>query len=190
MSSSTFLRRLFPAIGLIALVLMPACDKDSSTQPGGGSSGALTFMRADSTYVDLSSATHLYVWCGDWEHEEVTVPALHIWMGSFTQGQPYWYLRAVVSDVVVGEPLAFPNNFIWDQPDSVHIFLLDQPNELATDTEMASGTITFHQFPCPSGSTVDFTIDAVLGSEFGGSPSVEAMGRFTTEKTGPPPWAE
>ena len=64
------------------------------------------------------------------------------------------------------------------------MFLLDPPNELATNTEESSGFIVFHSLPCLKGRTVDFSIDAVLGSEFGDMPSVTVIGRFTAEETG------
>ena len=50
------------------------------------------------------------------------------------------------------------------------MFLHDPPNELATDTNESSGFIVFRRLPCPSGTTVDFSIDAILGSEYGDMP--------------------
>jgi hypothetical protein len=130
----------------------------------------------------------MYIWCGDWQPGEIPVPALHVWIGTPQQGHAYWWLRAVIKDIELGTTMSFPNYFIWNDPDSVAIFLLDPPNELATDTEESTGSIVFHRIPCPGGSTLDFTIDAVLGSEYGNMPMVAVCGRFTEEVTGAPPW--
>ena len=177
------------AASVVAGLLVWGCGDDGGTGPGGASDDdPITFVREDSSLVQFPDEAVTYAWCGDWESGDVPVAALHVLVGTLNPGQPYWWLRAVVSDIELDVPLSFPNYFIWDQPDSVSIFLSDPPNELATDTEESSGTITFHRLPCPSGGTVDFSIDAVLGSEYGDMPTVAARGRFTGQVTAPPPW--
>ena len=173
-------------IGLASLVC--GCGDDGTGEPSGGTSGALVFTREDATEVEFPPTAEAFVWCGAWEPDEVSVPSLHVWFGTTSPEQPGWRLRAVVGDIEIGEPLAFPNYLIWDQPDSVHIFLFDPPNELATDTEESSGYIVFHRLPCQGGADVDFSIDAVLGSEYGDMPSVAVRGHFTAQVTGTPPW--
>jgi hypothetical protein len=178
-----------PAVILLAFIL-GGCGDDGATPPNHGSVSSLTFTRADSSRVEFPATIETYVWCGDWETDVVPVPSVLVWIGTRSPGRTYVRLRAVVSDVEVGEPIQFPNFFIWDQPEGVSMFLFDPPNELATDTEDASGSIVFHQIPCPDGSMLDFSIDAVMGSEFWNMPPVAVRGRFTAEVTGPPPWGK
>jgi len=172
---------------VVALVLLLAsCGDDDTVKPAGGIDNSLVFTREDSSEVEFPAGAEAHVWCGPWEEDEVPVPSLHVWFGS--PGEPVgWELRAVVGDIEIEDTLRFPNYFIWDQPDSAHLFLLDPPNELATDTEESGGFIVFHRLPCPSGTTLDFSIDAVMGSELGGMPPVTVRGRFAAKVTGPLP---
>ena len=180
------LNRALSSIIVLACIL-GGCSDDGTTPPPDGSDSSLIFTREDSSIVEFPAAAETYVWCEDWEPDEIPVPSLHVWIGTWSPGEAYLWLRAVIGDIEIGEPMRFPNYFIWDQPDTVSIFLYDPPNELATDTEESSGFITFHELPCPDGIRVDFTIDAVVGSEFGDMPSVAVQGRFTEEITEPPP---
>jgi hypothetical protein len=166
------------AAGSIVSMVVQSCGDDKGTGPGDALSNTITFVREDSSVIQFSESAVTYAWCGDWEPGNVPVPALHVLVGSYGPGEPYWWLRAVVSDIEIDVPLSFPNYFVWDQPDSVNLFLYDPPNELSTDTEESDGTITFHQLPCPRDGTVDFSIDAVLGSEYGDMPTVVVRGRF------------
>lgn len=176
-------------LGIIMLsCILCGCSDDGSTPPTGGPDVSLTFTREDSSAVEFPASAEMYVWCGDWEPDEIPIPSLHVWIGTRSPGEAYFWLRAVISDIEIGEEMQFPNSFIWDQPDSVLMFLFDPPNELATDTEDSRGSIVFHQVPCPGGTTVDLSIDAVIGSEYGDMPPVGAHGRFTAETTGAPPW--
>jgi hypothetical protein len=169
-------------IGLTFLVC--GCGDDGTGKPSGGTSGALAFTREDGTEVEFPATAEAFVWCGAWEPDAVPVPSLHVWFGTSSPEQPGWWLRAVIGDIEIGEPLAFPNYLVWDQPDSVHIFLFDPPNELATDTEESSGYIVFHRLPCQGGTDVAFSIDAVLGSEYGDTASVAVRGHFTAQVKG------
>jgi len=170
---------------VMALVFMLAgCGDDDTVKPPGGIDNSLVFTREDASEVEFPAAAKAYVWCGPWEND-VPVFSLHVWFGS--PGEPVgWELQGVVGDIEVGDTLRFPNSFIWNQPDGVLLFLLDPPNELATNTEESDGFMVFHRLPCSSGSTVDFSIDAVMGSEFGDMPPVTVRGRFTAQVTGPP----
>ena len=83
-------------------------------------------------------------------------------------------------DVAVGQTYRFPNSFIWDEPDSVSLFILDPPNELYSTTSGSDGSIVFQSLDLQIGGTVEFRIDAVVGSEYHSSPSVRARGSFVT----------
>jgi hypothetical protein len=183
----TNMRDVVPAVVLAVGIGVIGCGDGKSTKPPSNDGGQLLFTRADSSVIRFQPSTKTYVWCGDWEAEEVPVPSLHIWVGTPGSDQPAWYLRAVSDEVDLERQLPFPNTFLWDEPHGVHIFLLDPPNELGTDTEGSSGWIAFHRLSC-AGRVVDFSIDAVLGSELGDMPAVKVRGRFTGSVTGPPPW--
>ena len=174
-----------PAMALVFMLV--GCGDDDTVNPPGRTNNSLVFTREDGSEVEFPAAAQAFVWCGPWEQDEVPVLSLHVWFGSPEQPGG-WALRAVVSDIEIGDTLRFPNYFIWDQPDSVHLFLLDPPNELATNTEESDGFIVFRRLPCPSGTAVDFSIDAVMGSEYGDMPPVTVRGRFTAQVTGHPPF--
>lgn len=177
---------------LASVLLLPllGCGDDGPSKPYDGIHGPLVFTRADSSEVEFLNGAEAFVWCGHWEPDLVPVPSLHVWFG--IPGQPgYWSLQAVLSDIALGDSLFFPNTFIWDEPEGVAIYLFDPPNELAADTDESSGFVVFNRIPCQAGSIVDFTIDAVLGSEYGDMPTVAVRGRFIAPVTGAPPgWEE
>lgn len=166
-------------VALAVCISLCCCDDENGTGPEYTAQNTLVFTREDMSVIDFPPTTVTYIWCGDWEPGEVAVPALHVWVGTPGAVEPHWLLRAVVRDVTLGEPLSFPNYFVWNQPDSAHIFVFDPPNELATNTEESRGTITFHKLPCPVPGWIDFSIDAVVGSEYGDMPSISVRGRFS-----------
>ncbi|MBN2071638.1 MAG: hypothetical protein JW814_09300 [Candidatus Krumholzibacteriota bacterium] len=168
---------------MVLIIMLFGCGDDNSVNPSKKSDNQLVFTREDGSEVEFSIDAKTYVWCGPWESGAIPEPSLHVSFGSSPQTGG-WMLKAVVADIETGDTLRFPNYFIWDEPDSVHIFLFDPPNELATDTEESAGFIVFHSLPCPDGTTVDFSIDAVMGSEYGDMPFVKVSGRFTAEVTG------
>jgi len=173
---------LISALFALGMVLF-GCEEDKTVNPPVETSNQLVFTRENGSEIEFTAPVKTYVCCGPWEQDQVHDSSLHVWFASSTS-ENGWMLKAVVGDVEIGDTLYFPNFFIWDQPDSVHMFLLDPPNELATNTEESSGYIVFHSLPCPVGRTVDFSINAVLGSEYHDMPSVTVHGRFIAEETG------
>lgn len=180
-------KRWAPAIALV--LTLAGCGDDGTVKPSGGTDRPLVFTREDGSAVKFPAGAEAFVWCGPWENDVVPVPSLHVWFGNpENPEQPTgWVLEAVAGDIEIGDTLRFPNYFIWNQPDSVRLSLMDPPNELTTATEESSGFIVFHRLPCPGGMIVDFSIDAVIGSELSDMPWVAARGRFTAQVTGPPP---
>ena len=168
---------------LVALVataaLLPSCSDSDPTGPG-PTQNSLVFTRADQSEISFSSNGLLYVWCGPWE-EDVATPSLHVLFAGAAEEDPGWHLRAVVGDVTLGDPLLFPNSFIFDQPKDVNIFVFDPPNELSTQDDQSGGSITFQQLDCGNDGEVQFSIDAVIGSELGDGPSVGVTGTFRAQ---------
>lgn len=160
-----------------AAALALSCGDDGPSGPG-PIQDDLVFTRADQSRISFASGAMLHVWCGPWEEGVVPAASIQILFGGPTASDPRWHLRAVAADVTPGVPIEFPNSFIWDQPKDVDIFIYDPPNELSTQDYRSSGSITFQQLRCGSGGEIRFSIDAVVGSEFGDGPSVAVTGAF------------
>jgi len=175
--------------GVLALVatavLSISCSENGPSGPG-AAQNSLVFIRADQSVISFSSDALLYVWCGSWEEGMIATPSFQVLFGGPGAGDPMWHLRAVVADVKIGEALTFPNNFVFDLPQGVDLFLADLPNELSTQSSRSSGSITFQKLQCGSGGEVQFSIDAVIGSEFGNGPSVNVTGTFRAAIGQPP----
>lgn len=166
------LRPVFSALALV-LVLV-GCD--GAEEVGGiNAESSLVFTREDGTTVPFED--RFYVWCGAWEPGEVDTPAVHVLAGRPTD-ERWWTLSAVRADVGAGSNLSFPNDFIWDQPEGAQLFILDGDNELSTGESESSGSITFQEVSCERGGTVRFSIDAVVGSEFGDGETMRVTGSF------------
>jgi len=174
--------RLVALVAMSALLLSCGDDDNDPTGPGPIESN-LVFTREDQTVISFSSDAQLFVWCGPWEEGEVDTPSLHVLFAGLEDG---WQLSAVIADVTLGEPLLFPNSFIFDQPKDVHIFVLDPPNELSTQESESGGSITFQQLGCGSGGEVQFSIDAVIGSEVTDGTPVSVTGTFRAPIGQPP----
>ena len=172
-----------------ALLLFACGDRATEiVQPPPPVQNELVFTRADGSRISFASGASLFVWCGPWEEGLIPTPSLQILLYGPASGDPGWSLRAVVADVRPGEPVRFPNEFVWDHPRGVDVFVLDPPNELTTNLGDAAGSITFEQLKCGGGGTVQFSIDAVLSSEFSDGTPVAVKGRFRAP-IGPAPAA-
>lgn len=167
------------AAALIATAGTAACDNDPTGS--GDVDNRLVFTRESGSRIDVGN--RVFVWCGEYEEGEITVPALHVLAGNPASGGAWWKLTVVEDDVVPGQPLAFPNNFNYGSPKDADIFLYDAStdNEVSTQADDSSGSITFQELDCSEGGEVRFTIDATIGSEFGGGESVDVSGSFTGE---------
>ncbi|HMU60654.1 MAG TPA: hypothetical protein PKA66_02640 [Gemmatimonadales bacterium] len=163
-----------------------ACGDDSPTEPD-KTQNTLVVTRADNSQVSFAASAFLYVWCGPWEAGVVDTPSVQVLFGGPAGSDPHWWMKGVVADVVIGQALTFPNSFVWDQPTKVDLFVGDPPNELSTQQGNSSGSITFQKLDCTAGGEVAFTIDAVVGSELGGGPSVSVAGGFRGPVGGAPP---
>ena len=169
------MKRSTSVVVLGAMLLSSSCG-GSPTEPG-AVENSLVFTRANQSQISFPSGALLRVWCGPWDNI-VATPSLQILFAAPGGPSAYWHLKAVVSDVTVGIPLTFPNHFTFSQPRNVDIFVLDPPNELATNTDKSTGSITFQKLNCGTGSEVQFSINATIGSEFGNGPSITVAGTF------------
>src|ERR1700752_67368 len=166
-------------VALIAMsALVVSCGDDDNPATPDPTQNNLVFTREDQSQISFSSDAQLYVWCGPWQEGEVDTESIQVFFGVLAQPEAGWHRRAVVAGVTLGEPLPFPNDSVWDQPNHVSIFVLDPPNELSTHEPESSGSIVFQRLDCGSDGDVEFTIDAVIGSEFGDSTPVHVAGTF------------
>ncbi|MEO7996916.1 MAG: hypothetical protein ABI852_05700 [Gemmatimonadaceae bacterium] len=166
---------------LACLSLATACGDDNPANPIGNitNENSLVFTRPDQSKVTFANGTQLYVWCGPWEQGFIATPAVHVEFFGSGPTDNGWLLTAVVADVKIGTPLAFPNEFIFGQPKNADLFIVDGSNELSTNRLLSSGSITFQKLNCASGGRVEFTIAATVASEFGGGPSLSVSGRLS-----------
>jgi hypothetical protein len=169
------------------LLAVLGCGDSTESPTGPEPVNDLVFTREDQSQIAFPNDASLFVWCGPWEEGFVPTPSLQILFGSPGPAAPYWHLRAVVADVTPGQPLTFPNEFVFDQPKDVDVFVGDPPNELSTQAGGSSGSLTFQELQCGAGGRVSFTIDAVIGSEFGDGPPVSVTGSFSAPIGQPPP---
>jgi hypothetical protein len=185
------MRRCALGWSLLALSLFPAlvsAGEDTLPPPGLAPATVqnnLVFRRQDGSIIQFRPGTHSWVWCGPWEEGSVDTPTLHI-LTADPSGPPYWRLDAVLADITLGEPLLFPNSWIWPNPDDVEIFVWDPPNELSTQTGGSGGSIVFQSLGCGPSDEVQFSIDATIGSEFGDGTHITVQGDFRATISGPP----
>ena len=140
-----------------------------------------SYSRADGAGIPF--APSVWVWCGPWEEGEVPEPTVHVLVGS---QESRWEFRVVRRDVRIGEPLSFPNTFIWNEPKGADMFVHDPPNELSTQTANTTGAVIIEQLDCSPDGGIRFTVEAIVGSEFGDLPPVTVTGNFSSPWTGPP----
>jgi hypothetical protein len=169
-------------------------DEETATQPRVAKrveASGLVFRRADGSRIDFPG--RVVAWCGPWNYEEIPARALHIAAieGVERSGQQwfsYWRVWAIVEDVRGGKPVRFPNRFVWNKPRGAEIFVGDFPteNETSTKQEQSSGQIAFEEATCELDGRVEFTLDVVVGSEFGDREPIVGKGSFSGVVSEPP----
>jgi hypothetical protein len=134
----------------------------------------LDFTRHDETPIDMGA--NYAICCGPWEagYDDTFVLKIFCYGGSAEES--FWKVFIVVDEVELDTPYGFPT----DETNPAIIFIVDasNSNELCSDTEESSGTITFTSLDCGPPVKVDFIVDCKVGSEFGGRPSVDVSGDF------------
>jgi hypothetical protein len=166
------------ALAGVVLALLGACSEEDPVGPELAPFNNLVFTREDGSRIPFSNEASVFVWCGPWE-QGILAESLQIIFGGPGPTDPRLQLRAVMEDLSIGEPQPLPNTFVFDDPDSVEIFVFDPPNEVSSQIVGTGlgGQITFQKLDCPDG-LVEFTVDATLGSEFGGGPWIRVSGSF------------
>jgi hypothetical protein len=177
-------RRIGLVIVLALVVVACGADNEGSQAiaPGREESG-LVFRRADGSPVDMPGRP--LVWCGPW-NDVIPDHALHVAAIGEVERQPgeqwftYWQLWAIPEDIASGAAVSFPGDYTFDDPSGVVLFVGDAEtgNEASTTGEDSSGKVVFSRADCSVGSAVEFTIEAVVDSEFGDSEPITVKGTF------------
>lgn len=87
-------------------------------------------------------------------------------------------MSAVRRDVQIGQAIEFPNDFVWNKPHGAQLFAFDAPIEVSSAEEESSGSIVFSRLSCQLGGVVEFTVQAVLGSELFDGKFVQVSGTY------------
>ena len=82
----------------------------------------------------------------------------------------FWYLSAAEGQETIELP-AENLLFVFDSA------VGSSGNELSSNEEESSGSVTFREWSCEQGDTVRVDVDATLDSEFHNAPSVDANGQ-------------
>jgi hypothetical protein len=132
----------------------------------------LAFERLDGKQIRFTGTPR--VWCGPWD-DEVARPSIHVVLRAPRHG---WELSAVRRNLKTGRPIEFPNDFVSTRPRGALLFVFDAAIEASSAEEESSGSMVFSRVSCRFGGVVEFSIDAVLGSEFFNGKRVRVSGTF------------
>jgi hypothetical protein len=175
--------RLPSGVLLLAAALSLACDNHHDVSGPGAPvqtviHDALVFTRADSTRLSMG-ATPLAC-CGLYDPSFVNERAMRIVFYDPAVRKPGWQILILVDRAQAGTVTMLPTTVA---PPSrvpyVSMFVADIGNDLSSDSQGSSGTITVHSFGCSAAAIqLHFDVDAVLGSEFGGGPAMRVQGTF------------
>ncbi len=151
-------------IGLLISLLLLMATSDARAE--------LVFKRPNGSTIQFKGAPR--AWCGPWE-ADVARPSIHVALRNARRG---WELSAVRRDVQIGQSIEFPNDFVWNKPRGAQLFAFDAPIEASTAEEESSGSMVFSHLSCQLGGVVEFSIEAVLGSELFNGKSAQVSGTY------------
>lgn len=154
--------------GFVAGLLASSCLLTGAT----AAEAELAFKRPDGSTIRFEGKPR--AWCGPWA-DDVARPSIHVMLRGARRG---WELSAVRRDVHFGQSIEFPNDFVWNKPRGAQLFAFDAPIEASTAEEESSGSIVFSHLSCQLGGVVEFSIQAVLGSELFNGKSVQVSGTY------------
>ena len=185
---------LFPFVMLGGIVLVVSCGDDDKN-PANGVAGptqneiidSLTFERQAGT--SISMGTDLAICCGIWEPGYIDKNALKILFYDSSMQEAGWRFFILVDEIAEDSSYMLPTSEAGQSAISMFVFDVPTGNELNSDTDESSGSVTINSFSCGPPVTIDFTIDATIGSEYFQGPSVSVTGTFRcTVYTNPSPF--
>lgn len=167
-------------------LLLAACNSSNSRRnpvaPGpvtASVTDSLAFTRAGSSTPVAVGATPL-VCCGLYDPSFVNEHAMRIVMYDPGVQKPGWQILILTNRAQAGAVTTLPTAVVApSKVPYVSMFVADSLNELSSDSDESSGTITVHSFSCNATAIqIDFSVDATLGSEFSNSPTMDVKGTF------------
>jgi len=142
---------------------------------------SLTFTRAGSS-TPVVMGTMPLVCCGLYDPSFVNEPAMRIVLYDPDAQKPGWQILILTNRAQAGAVTTLPTVVVApSKVPHVSMFVADieNGNELNSDSQESTGTITVHSFSCTATAIqIDFSVDATLGSEFANAPSMEVHGTF------------
>ena len=179
------LKHCFAGLLLLVIALVAACHSGGRRNPV--APGPVTFSVTDSlAFTRAGSSTPLVmgttplVCCGLYDPSFVNEPAMRIVMYDPAAQKPGWQILILTNRAQAGAVTTLPTAVVApSKVPHVSMFVADIGNELSSDTQESTGTITVLSFMCSATAIhIDFSVDATLGSEFANAPSMDVQGTF------------
>ena len=161
-----------------AVLLIFSCSDDDKSPT---STSKRNLINNNTTFAydqtsELTMGSDYAICCGPWEEGHNDAHTLKIFVYDPSVEKSFWKLFIVVDEVVVDSAYTLPSTGSPFQLFSVDV---NTSNELSSNTMDSSGEITFDQLECGPPLKISFTIDAVVGSEFGNMTSITVTGSFS-----------
>ncbi len=139
---------------------------------------SLAFMRTDSTFAAMGTTP--LVCCGLYDPSFVNERAIRVVLYDPANQKAGWQILILIDRAQAGAAVTLPTAPVApSKVPAVSMFVADLGNDLSSDADESSGTITVHSFSCgPTAIQIDFSVDATLASEFAGGPPMSVKGTF------------
>jgi hypothetical protein len=120
------------------------------------------------------------VCCGLYDPSFVNERAMRVVLYDPANQKPGWQILILIDRAQAGATTTLPTTVVAPSKiPHVSMFVADFGNDLSSDTEESSGSITVHSFRCDATTIqIDFGVGATLGSEFAGGPAMDVRGTF------------
>ncbi len=178
-----FFRTLMLSIMILIGIFLVASCGDDDKNPTNGSSPAtneiidsLTFERQDASTISMG--TDFAICCGVWESGYIDKNTLKILFYDSSMQKAGWKLFVLVDEVAKDSTYTFPTAEAGQSAISMFIADLPTGNELNSDADESMGTIKITSYSCGPPISIEFTINATVGSEFFQGPTVSVAGTF------------
>jgi hypothetical protein len=174
--------RALPKLLVLGVACCVACGdhhgpNEPEPFPGISIENALAFEAADSTAIATGATP--YACCGLYDPSFVNERALRLILYDPANQAAGWQILILIDRAVAGDTTSLPTMVVApSKVPRVSMFVTTLNGEWNSDAEESSGSIVVHSFQCTfSTIRVDFSVDAVLGSELAG-PTIRVKGTF------------
>ena len=180
--------RSIPLLLLVGASLFLACGDDGTAVkpepepepfPGTVVQDSLVFQRSDSTIIEMGTTP--LVCCGLFDPGFVNEPAMRVVLYDSAFQKAGWQIIILTNRAVPGATTTLPTTVVPPSKiEHVSMFVTTAlGGEWSSATEESSGSIVVHSFQCTSTTIrLDFSVDAILGSEVAGPSPIRARGTF------------